>query len=250
MGDVGLALSLAGERPGTSDPDGETVETRDWRAHFVQRLVGSGLEIGPLHEPLAISRAATVQYVDRLPVEALRRHYPELHAETFVEPDIIDDAETLRSIADESYDFVVAAHVIEHMRNPIGALASWCRVLKPGGVLYLVVPDKRATFDAARERTSLEHLMLDYHEPSRERDREHFLDWVVKVDGKRGATALQAATRFERMDYSIHFHVFVPADVSELLSWFSENVCPMRVVEGPAMAPGSFEFHFLLRKPA
>ena len=224
------------------------VGSRDWKAHFAATLVGKGLEIGPLHEPLPQSEGARVDYVDRLPLEELRKHYSELPPEKIVAPDILDDAETLGRVEDEKYDFVSASHVIEHMRNPIGALQNWCRVLKPSGLLYLVVPDKRATFDRAREQTTLEHMLFDYYAPSRERDSEHFLEWSVKVDGNVGENALQAARRLEQMNYSIHFHVFLPSDVAKLLTWFSDNIHPLEVVEGPVMAPESFEFHFMLRK--
>lgn len=220
----------------------------DWKAHFAATLAGRGLELGPLHEPLPKSQRASVEYLDRLPLEALRKHYSELPPDKIVAPDILDDAETLRSIADETYDFVSASHVIEHMRNPIAALENWCRVLKPNGRLYLVVPDKRATFDRGREQTTLEHMLFDYYDPSRERDREHFLDWSVKVDGKAGTQALQAARYLEDMDYSIHFHVFLPSDIAKLLTWFHANVTPVDVLEGPVMTPESFEFHVMLRK--
>ena len=148
---------------GSADP--VVTEPRDWRSYFVSMLVGNGLEIGPLHEPLPKHSGASVVYVDRLPLAELLKHYPELPVEDLVDPDIIDDAESLRTIPNETYDFVSAAHVIEHMRNPIAALENWFRVLKPAGLLYLVVPDKRVTFDRARSQTPLEHMLLDYYAP-------------------------------------------------------------------------------------
>jgi hypothetical protein len=133
------------------------------------------------------------------------------------------------------------------MRNPIAALENWCRVLKPGGLLYVIVPDKRATFDRTRPPTSLEYMMLDYDAPSRERDREHFLEYAVEVDKKIGRQALSSAAQLEQRDYSIHFHVFLPSAVVKLLAWFSDNVRAIDILEGPVMAPGSIEFHLLVR---
>ncbi len=63
---------------------------------------------------------------------------------------MIDDGEHLASIGDESVDFVVANHFIEHCRDPIGALTTLLRVVRPGGVVFMAVPDKRQTFDRAR----------------------------------------------------------------------------------------------------
>ena len=91
-------------------------------------------------------------------------------------------------------------------------------------------------------------MMRDYYTPSRERDREHFLEYAVEVDKKTAREALAAAEHLEQRDYSIHFHVFLPSDVLKLLAWFSDHVRPIDVLEGPVMAPGSIEFHLMLRK--
>lgn len=50
-----------------------------------------------------------------------------------------EDATRL-SFADESFDRVVAAHVLEHLPNPHRVVREWMRVLKPGGLLSLVLP--------------------------------------------------------------------------------------------------------------
>lgn len=223
-------------------------EQRDWREYFVRRLKGKGLEIGPLHRPMLKTSAMQVDYVDRCSVAELREHYPELGQLDLVEPNIIDDAESLGKVEDESYDFVISAHVIEHMRNPLGALEQWIRVLKPSGMLYLIVPDKRAIFDKQRVRTTLEHLILDYKHPSLERDFEHYLDYAIHVQKKLTEAAIDEAKRLVEEDYSIHYHVFIPSDVTNLLNWFASKVFPIEVVVGPAGSPRSDEFHFLVRK--
>jgi hypothetical protein len=41
-------------------------------------LRGEGLEVGALHLPLKLPAEARARYVDRMTVEELRRHYPEL----------------------------------------------------------------------------------------------------------------------------------------------------------------------------
>ena len=225
----------------------QSLEYRQWRDHFTGRLRGHGLEIGPLHRPMTLHPGITVDYVDRCSVADLRAHYPELRELPLVEPTLLGDAETLEGVPDGRYDFVIASHVIEHMRNPIGALAAWCRVTKPGGLVYLVAPDKRTIFDKRRVRTTVEHMALDYRQPSRERDYEHYLDYAVQVDGKQDNEAIAHAERLAREDYSIHFHVFMPGDLLALVEWFARNVRPVTVVEGPSMEPGGEEFHLLIR---
>ena len=81
---------------------------------------GSGLEIGALQMPLRLPAGASVRYVDRFDVEELRSHYPELDDFELVAPDVIDDGEVLGTIPDESADFLIANHMIEHCEDPIG----------------------------------------------------------------------------------------------------------------------------------
>ena len=232
---------------GVIEEDLEAYAVRDWRKHFASRLNGLGLEIGPLHRPLETHPGMKMHYVDHHSVEELRAIYPELRELPLVEPHILSDAETLANVPDGGYDFIVAAHVIEHMKNPILAVENWLRILKANGLLYLIVPDKRATFDQQRVRTTLGHIVLDYLRPSKERDYEHYLDYSIHVQKAEWHTMLPEADRLADTDYSIHFHVFIPTDIVNMLKWFNANVRPIDIVEGPCMAPGSDEFHILVR---
>lgn len=237
------------EIPQASIEDAEYVEIaeRDWRSFFSCRLQGKGLEIGPLHRPMVRHDGMDMDYIDRYSVAELREHYPELKKLDLVEPNIIGNAEDLASVSDHSYDFLISAHVIEHMRNPIAALENWCRVVRPGGLIYLIVPDKRYTFDKERVRTTIAHIVQDYKNPSIERDYEHYLDYVIHVDGENKIEdALKHAQRLIDTDYSIHFHVFLPTDIVNLIKWFSKNVRKLKIVRGPCKYPHEDEFHFLL----
>ena len=53
---------------------------------------------------------------------------------------------------DSSQPYIIAAHVLEHMIDPIEALEEWHRLLAPGGSLLITLPDH------AMENT----LVLDY----------------------------------------------------------------------------------------
>lgn len=221
------------------------------RKKFVENLSGVGLDIGPLHRPMETHDGMIVLYVDRMPVEELRKQYPELSAQPLVKPDIIDDAETLDKVEDGSVNFVIAAHVIEHMRNPIAALRTWLRVLKSRGLLYLVVPDHRLIFDRLRGRTSHAHLVEDFLHHNPERDWEHYLEYAEKVNRDyfgRDIDVVEEAKRLRDIDYSIHFHCFVPEDVTWMVDYVDRNITPVQRVHGPVTESGSDEFHLLVRK--
>ncbi len=180
------------------------------RRHLAGRyLEGDGLEVGALHLPLALPRGARARYVDRMSVEDLRAHYPELDEYELVTPDFIDDGEALTSVPSGSMDFVIVNHLIEHCQDPIGALLSHARVLREGGVLYLAAPDRRRTnFDREREETSLEHLLRDHEQGPEGSRSKHYEEWsrfAIKVADDE---VLAHAAALEQQDYSIHFHTF------------------------------------------
>lgn len=180
-------------------------------------LTGLGIEIGALHNPLKVPSAATVRYVDRLSALDLREQYPELADQELVNVDIRADGELLETIPDSSQDFVIANHFVEHCQDPIGAILNMLRVLKPTGVLYLALPDKRCCFDADRPVTSLEHVMRDHFEGPEWSRRGHFEEWARLVNKTTEDQVEQEVTRLMNMNYSIHYHVWTPFEMLELI---------------------------------
>jgi predicted SAM-dependent methyltransferase len=57
--------------------------------------------------------------------------------------DVIDDITTLDKFPDAFAETIYACHVLEHVAHDdvAGVLATWYRVLAPGGALYVSVPD-------------------------------------------------------------------------------------------------------------
>jgi SAM-dependent methyltransferase len=72
--------------------------------------------------------------------------------------DIVGSATEIASlIPDEdhgAFDYIVSSHNFEHLPNPIKFLQGCERVLKPGGVLVMAIPDARACFDFFRPFTA------------------------------------------------------------------------------------------------
>ena len=88
------------------------------RGEFDRYLCGRGLDIGAGDDPLRPASGAVDVW------------------------DLADgDAMLLAGVPDVEFDFVYSSHCLEHMLDIPTALANWARVLKPGGWLYVVVPD-------------------------------------------------------------------------------------------------------------
>jgi len=219
---------------------------RELAAHFLQ---GEGLEIGALHLPLAVPDDVTVKYVDRLTVAQLRSDYPELAECDLVEADVIDNGEILSTIADDSQDFIIANHFLEHCEDPIAAIANHLGKLRAGGILFYAVPDKRYTFDWPRAVTSLDHMIADHEEgPGRSRS-DHYEEWAKHVEIRSGETAEQAVARardLERDGYSIHMHVWTQVEFLRLILAARERCGWGFDIE--AAARQDIEFMVVLRK--
>ncbi len=78
--------------------------------------------------------------------------------------------------ADQSFDFMLASHVIEHFFDPISAIVEWVRVSKR--YIYLVVPHADRTADRTRASTLVSELMDLHAAPKRDRP-SHDCHWSV-----------------------------------------------------------------------
>jgi SAM-dependent methyltransferase len=220
------------------------------RRHLAGRyLRGDGLEVGALHLPLGLPRGARARYVDRMGVEDLRAHYPELDEYDLVTPDFIDDGEQLASVPTGSMDFVIVNHLIEHTQDPIGALLAQARVLREDGILYLAAPDRRRTkFDRNRPETPLEHLLRDHEEGPEWSRAQHYEEWsrlAIEVPAEEVAAH---AAQLEAEDYSIHFHTFTLTSFLALLLRSREAYgLPLEVV---ATETNNHEFIVIARRTA
>lgn len=117
-----------------------------WVADQLQAVHGqsktslTGVEIGACQLAVTMPSNVRMKYVD------MATDRKTLQSQCFLSdgakvPDIVDDATTLGKVADSTFDLLVAAHVLEHMPNVLGALRHWLRVVRPGGLVFVAVPD-------------------------------------------------------------------------------------------------------------
>jgi SAM-dependent methyltransferase len=191
------------------------------RADIAMRFLrGNGIEIGALDFPLRLPRNTQVLYVDYLDEAGLR----EVHQDTLRRgrpltiPDVVDDGARLESFMDASLDFIVANHMLEHVEDPIAALENQLRVLKPGGILYLTLPDARETFDSPRGRTTAEHLLRDHRAGPHVSRREHYEECARHIEGHQDDTVVMRVEQMEAEHLHPHFHVWEPITFAGFLA--------------------------------
>jgi SAM-dependent methyltransferase len=146
----------------------------------------------------------------------------------------VAEAGDLRQIPDETYDFVLASHVLEHVANPLRALEEWRRVLRPGGTMLVIVPDRRATFDHRRTPTRFEHLEEDFRSNTTEQDLTHLVEILALHDLTLDPDAGSVSQFRERClrnaaVRAMHHHVFIPEVLVRMFSRIQMKVVSLGI---------------------
>lgn len=233
---------------------------------------GTGLEIGALHAPTILKSEHDVLYVDYAPTEVVKANQfdPSVNPDDIVDVDIVWGDRPLREATGRTVDFVVASHVIEHVPDLIGWLHELREVLRDGGTLGLTVPDKRFTFDALRNDSTLaevvEAYVVGYRTPSLRQiydvaslgvaiDAAEVWSGAADLDRRRGETVkrlkpalnlvkdLHARPRYN----DAHCWVFSPLSFIDLVAQLAElDLFPFRIEHFHPTDAGWAEFYVRL----
>lgn len=204
-------------------------------------------EIGALDKPTLDPSIPGVRFIDYTDSETLRQNHarnPEVNIEKIVSVSAIWGENTLLEALGQKVDCVVASHVIEHVPDLITWLREMHASLNAGGVVRLVVPDRRFTFDFLRKETKLSEVLCSHLVNARVPQALSVLDYclnVTSVDcsqawrGELDPTTLQ---HFYRIDdaiglardvlkngtyHDVHCWVFTPNSFASLFKQLVEN---------------------------
>jgi SAM-dependent methyltransferase len=138
-----------------------------------------GLEIGgAAHNPFGLN-TLNVDYTADLTTEWKKKEL-ELAGKN-MKVDIVASGDDL-PLKDNTVDFVISSHVIEHFYDPVKAIKEWLRVVKPGGYVYIIAPHMDRIGEAATPR-SLPAEIIDRHEhpnPPKVDNHEHYSCWKTE----------------------------------------------------------------------
>jgi SAM-dependent methyltransferase len=194
-------------------------------------LRGTGVEFGAGASPFPVPLRCRVLFADRLAHDALTEElYPGQLREDLVVPDLVTDFDSCADLAPASLDFIVACHVIEHTRDPIGAIVEAWRRLRPGGSLVMAVPARDRTFDRDRECTPLAHLVADFESPDRGRDYAHYEDFYAHAFRVPESEYRPTVDRRFAESYAIHYHVWTHDTFMAMVDWLCAGPAPFSSV--------------------
>ena len=206
---------------------------------------GSGVEIGAGARPWPLHDRAKCFYGDRLDIQGLTNYFKT--SEVTVDGPI--DAQTLEGVADNSLDFVLSAHVIEHLQDPIGSIMQSMRVLKIGGIAVLAVPEMTETFDQLRSPTPLAHLLQDAKDGGAAtrtlayEEHARFVHPYITGDTIPEPEIAERVAQVEAANMDIHFHAWTGDTFLEMLESIKRRAFSIE-----AYIPVINENIFVLRK--
>lgn len=123
-----------------------------------------GLEIGAFDRPFITPREGLIDYSDYRNTEELKQLAKSAvgHDPKFVVDVTYDLKQISLSDIPQKYDYIIASHVLEHTPNMIGFLNNIAHLLADNGFAFLMIPDKRYTFDCLKPVTTLGELLENH----------------------------------------------------------------------------------------
>ena len=151
----------------------ERLDSREDKVFYLLDKKGLGLEIGPSHNPIAPKKNGfNVHILDHACAADLKSKYQGhgVNLDNIEEVDFVWKGETFQDLIGRKncYDWIIDSHVIEHVPDLISYLQQCEVMLKPDGILSLVIPDKRYCFDYFSS-TSSTGAFYDAYAESRKR---------------------------------------------------------------------------------
>ncbi|XES78382.1 MAG: methyltransferase domain-containing protein [Candidatus Bathyarchaeia archaeon] len=159
------------------------------------------------------------------------------------------EATNLSTLKDGQYDYLLCSHMIEHTANPIKALMEFKRVVKPNGLLLLIVPHKEGTFDHKRPTTTLTHMANDYNHNIGEDDQSHVPEIIALNDPPVKKLNDDIVNNYRRR--CLHQHVFSTESFLELIDYVELAILrvatclPANIIVVAQNKKGSENFRFL-----
>ena len=226
-----------------------------FRNHVRGIFEGKGLDLGPWHVPFE-TPMGTTETVERYSLEDLKNVFhnlPENEFNNLPTPDYVSDFdfEFLKQFTNDSRDFIIASHLLEHLAQPFKLIHDIYRVLKPGGILMIALPDKRNTFDSKRELMNLSHFIEDIKQNLTIEDINHLKDYTVNVLNLKDDD-LSREVIDSILQESYHVHAFtdysfvtILNEMQKILGFGFELVSASKSIESSARYE---EFILILRK--
>ena len=187
-------------RAAAPTPPSEPALDRNAKILYGLNRGGLGLEIGPSFSPIARKADGfSVEVIDHATAAELRQKYrghPNVDISRIEEVDYVWRGEPLDELLGTArYDWIIASHVIEHIPDLLAFFQQCTRLLRPDGVLSLVIPDKRYCFDYFRWPSTTGDLLQANADGRRRHPAGVVFDHVAQIVKRDGEVSWSAQAR-------------------------------------------------------
>jgi len=218
-----------------------------------------GLEVGALDFPIFGKEESDIFFADFYSYEQLIEKYKDssiFNPAEIVRPEFVVPELDYYDQIQQSFDYIVACHVMEHLPNPFGFLKSVMARLKGGGALFLTIPDKRfIQEDCRRETTPFPHLLTDFEENPKALSFDHYVDFVWGIESEPRADLQglieKAKGLFDSGTFDIHSHIWTDFSFKYQIEYLQKQWDPKFEILLCSSTPypaGYNEFTVILRK--
>jgi SAM-dependent methyltransferase len=198
-------------------------------ASHVMIKASIGLEIGACNKPTVPANAGVCRFADFRSAKDMVDLWG-LDPATVCDVDyILARSACISEQIPGKFDYIIACHVIEHVPDPIGYLHGLAKLLNPGGIIMLAVPDKRVTFDLHRPLTTIDHLLMDFYDKCRYPSIEHIVEFhryavafETGADVPVAESFAFAKSNFESGMADSHCHVWDDATFHSQFAYLSD----------------------------
>lgn len=137
---------------------------------------------------------------------------------------IINDAVNISLLENETYDFCFSSHCLEHIANPLKAVIEWLRIVKEGGYIIMILPEKSVCFDHKRNISKFSTLLSQYEKDVGEDDLSTLPEILANHDLSLDPPAgdLGSFTRRSLDNYNnrcLHHYVYSPDLLGEICDY-------------------------------
>lgn len=233
----------------------KSTEPRQLQRKVIANLCrGDCVEIGALSAPAYFPHATSVLYADVVSAEEAKRSLEKIgylgyHQRPFVAVDVIFDKQKppLISLASDSKDCIFSSHSLEHSPNPIAALSDYLRVLKHGGIVYSIIPNKKYTYDRFRLPTKINKLIEKFKRNDWSYTLDEYRDVFVNTDTHvvyDNSTEEDIERAFEENNGHHHIYVYEEKNTLELIHFLAiKTGCELTYFD----SSNHHDIHFAIR---
>ena len=142
------------------------------------------LEVGAFNAPTVDPSEAEVRFLDYYSTEELESMARTNGGDptSVVSVDYVCRTDNYNEVVSETFDVLIANHVLEHIDHTVRWLQTVRTLISDDGLLFIVLPDKKKSFDRFRSDTPFSHLLFEHLAPDQDVSTIHNFETALYYD--------------------------------------------------------------------